>query len=807
MPSPAGRQLPLWKQAERIDPLSATFRGGAREPFVRWYPYLEGYSPRYVETILDRYAPNARVVLDPFAGTGTTAFTAAELNKTAYFCEINPLLQFIAQLKCRVRLLAAPGRAKLAGQLEKTNDPAGLNRVRPDYSLHSAYQDVFGKSRFFEDAVYEQVLRLRTWIDDVGCADPMLGDLLMMAALSALVPASEMQRAGDLRYKNEAEKKRAAMPLFSLLADNLARIAGDIRQDVNGLATEPCLITEDARNLARIPYLGIDTVVTSPPFANGTNYFRNTKLELWFLRCLRSRRDLAGYRANSVTAGINDVTAAKMPSDVHPEVEEVVRLLEENAYDARIPKMISCYFNDLTQVFAAVQRHLTQKAVIAIDLGDSQYGGIHVPVDRLVAVCLRDLGFEKTDEIILRKRTSRDGTPLKQSLLVFTNKQPRRAAAGKEPAPWQNAWRKFRDGLPHREAPFASRNWGHPGHSLCSFPGKLKPAIAHHLVKIFVPEGGSVLDPFAGVGTIPLEAALQGKKSYGFEISPAAYVTANAKLQSVRLEECENVIISLADFMRNNPPAQEDLDEARDFGFNGKLVEYYETGTLGEILSARRYFLLYPPRSAPEMFVNASLLHILHGNRPYALSRRSHPLTPYKPAGEFEYRSLTEHLLDKVRKTLRHELTANFVPGKIFLQDSTGWWPGEIDHLDAVITSPPFFHSTRFYLANWLRLWFAGWTQRDFETRPLAFLDERQKKGFEVYAPIFRQARERLKPGGIFVLHLGKSSRCDMAARLKTVGLRWFGSADAFDESVAHCESHGIRDKGGVTSHQYLVLS
>ena len=46
-----------------------------------------------------------------------------------------------------------------------------------------------------------------------------------------------------------------------------------------------------------------------------------------------------------------------------------------------------------------------------------------------------------------------------------------------------------------------------------------------------------------------------------------------------------------------------------------------------------------------------------------------------------------------------------------------------------------------------------------------------------------------------------------MAAHLKTVGLRWFKSADVFDESVAHCESHGIRDKGSVTSHQYLVLS
>ena len=595
-----GRQLSLWKQAEIFDPVSVTFKGGAKEPFIRWYPYLEGYSPQYVETILNRYAPDARVILDPFAGTGTTVFTAAQLNKTAYFCEINPLLQFITQLKIRVRLLGSPQRMKLAEQLEKACDFSNLNRVRPDYRLHSAYLNAFGKSRFFEESVLEQVLRLRTWIDDVGSANPLVRDLVMMAAISALVPASEMQRAGDLRYKTELEKKRAGMPLYSLVSNNLAQIVSDIRQDINGLATEPCLIAEDARSLAEIPCLNVDTVITSPPFVNGTNYFRNTKLELWFMRCLQSKRDLSNYRANCVTAGINDVTAGKMPSDMHPEVEEVVRLLGENAYDPRIPRMIACYFHDLTKVFSAVVRHLAANAVLAIDIGDSKYGGIHVPADRLVSVCLRDLGFEKTDEVTLRRRTSRDSTPLKQCLLVFSKKQPRGACyLENKPELWRTAWLNFKDDLPHQEAPFASRNWGHPRHSLCSFPGKLKPSIAHHLVRIFVPEGGSVLDPFAGVGTIPFEAALQGRTSYGFEISPAAFVIARAKLQPVQLPECEDVIVSLAEFMRNNPPAREDLDQARDFGFNGKLVEYYESRTLNEILSARRYFLQYPPRTRP----------------------------------------------------------------------------------------------------------------------------------------------------------------------------------------------------------------
>ena len=155
------------------------------------------------------------------------------------------------------------------------------------------------------------------------------------------------------------------------------------------------------------------------------------------------------------------------------------------------------------------------------------------------------------------------------------------------------------------------------------------------------------------------------------------------------------------------------------------------------------------------------------------MSRRSHPITPYKPSGPYEYRPLIERLKAKVQRGLPQSWPQEFQPGKMFSQDATGWWPREIDQLDAVITSPPFFDSTRYYyLANWLRLWFAGWSPRDFKGRPLGFVDERQKKSFEVYTPILCQARERLKSDGVVILHLGKSSKCDMASELISLGKR-----------------------------------
>ena len=181
-------------------------------------------------------------------------------------------------------------------------------------------------------------------------------------------------------------------------------------------------------------------------------------------------------------------------------------------------------------------------------------------------------------------------------------------------------------------------------------------------------------------------------------------------------------------------------------------------------------------------------------------------LTPYAPTGEFEYRPVLPRLREKVRRSLEEPLPECFVEGATFHQDSTAWWPAEINDVDALITSPPFFDSTRFHVQNWLRLWFTGWAPDFFRTRPRRFVDERQKDGFAVYESVLRQARERIRADGVVVWHLGKSTKCDMASELARVGKQWFARAEIFDESVAHCESHGLRDKGTVTAHQYLIL-
>ena len=358
--------------------------------------------------------------------------------------------------------------------------------------------------------------------------------------------------------------------------------------------------------------------------------------------------------------------------------------------------------------------------------------------------------------------------------------------------------------LPYKEPPFSSRNWGGKRHSLCSYHGKLKPSIAHFLISEFTDPGEIVLDPLCGVGTIPYEACRQGRVGVGNDLSYLAYCVSKAKLENPSLDEVIEVLDLLEEYIeanRGNLPVE--AIPYSEFGFNKTLADYFHPRTLEEIVLARQYFREIPDISAAQAMVMSSVAHILHGNRPYALSRRSHPLTPYAPKGDFQYKNLVEHSTSKIMLTYTDSLPDSFQTGRAILGDY-----GDLSGInaDAVITSPPFAGSLKFYMQNWMRLWFAGWEPDKFESASRDFLDVKQSIDFSIYRSFFEVCSNNMKPNGIMVLHLGRNQKYDMAKLIQPFALDSFDIVYCAEESVENLEKHGIKDKGGTSDHQFLFL-
>lgn len=775
---------------------AGTFILNKTESIHRWYSYLEGYSSCLIDDLICNIGvENIKTIYDPFCGTGTTALVASKYGISSYYSETNPFMRMVIETKinCVKRLRASSaGSSHLRAFLED------LKQYK--YRRKSKDPEWDGFEKYFDDKVLFQIQDLKARVKQIEDDDSRQVAMVILA--SVIVRASKMTRQGDLRFAKDGEKSEADWNIVSNYERKIEEAIIDIESKDCPINAGTTCLAEDSRNID-VENI-IDCVITSPPYLNGTNYVRNTKLELKLCDFVVSENDLPTFHSKGIIAGINNVSKRncdfEAPSCVKPYLEQ----LSPVAYDKRIPIMVAGYFHDMEQVIERLSRAMKDDGVFIMDIGDSQFAGVHIPTHELLVQICESYGFHLVAEDILRERRSKNGMVLSQRLLKF---QLHKSLKNKDA--FMNDAQAFMERMPYREAPYSGRNWGHPWHSLCSYHGKLKPAIAHFMIKEFTKPGETVLDPLCGVGTIPLEACLQGRIGIGNDLSELAFIVTKAKLEKPSIEESMLVIDQLSKYLSENVNqgfVDEDIQKYESFGFNGKISTYFHSDTYREILCARRYFVGRIKELSPsEAMVYSCFLHVLHGNRPYALSRNSHPLTPYSPKGDYIYKNVIEHISDKMTSSYGKGDFSDFVLGKAVFGDYNDLVSSGLS-VDAIICSPPFADSIRFYMQNWMRLWLCGWETDDYKHAESLFLDQKQKKNFDVYYSFFEMCNAVLKPSGKVILHLGKTDTVDMAEELSQRSQNWFEEIYRGCEDVKSIEKHGIKDKGATVEHQFLFL-
>src|SRR6266508_6786963 len=116
-----------------------------------------------------------------------------------------------------------------------------------------------------------------------------------------------MTRRADLRRRRADEYKTRQVDVASLISSSLRRMIEDLERLPVALAPTT-MVSEDCRGIPAEYKGAFEAVITSPPYLNGTNYFRNTKIELWLLGFINSEADLGEYRAKAIAAGINNIS-------------------------------------------------------------------------------------------------------------------------------------------------------------------------------------------------------------------------------------------------------------------------------------------------------------------------------------------------------------------------------------------------------------------------------------------------------------------------------------------------------------------
>jgi DNA modification methylase len=425
-------QLPLpflaeWPQRDRgRASATSTFVPNMRLPVHGWFRFSAGFSAAWARGLIGEVRRTKRevVLLDPFAGVGTSVLAGEEAGVTALGLEAQPFTARIAQAKL---LWHTPVDEFTRVAL------AVLHRAQGENRPLTTYPQLIEKC--FPAPVLQELHNLRMALQDV--ADGYPASELTRLALCAILRVCSPVGTASWQYVLPNKAKARTIPPYDAFALQIDKMAADMRaRQAGGTAASGSVLLADARACAGIEDDSINLVVTSPPYTNNYDYADATRLEMSFFGEVQGWGDLKQARKDLVRSCSQHVSIERVDLDatlaqlsdtpIHAELGRVCAQLGDERLQHGGKKdyhlMVAAYFADMKQVWRALRRVCRPGADVCFVVGDSAPYGIHVPVDRwlgelAVAAGFHNLRFEKVRDRNVKWKNRKHRVPLHEGRL------------------------------------------------------------------------------------------------------------------------------------------------------------------------------------------------------------------------------------------------------------------------------------------------------------------------------------------------------------------------------------------------------
>lgn len=385
------------------------FTPNVNELIHRWAPYVQGFSASFVQSVFDLYKNEYQnpIILDPFSGCGTVLVQAKLNGYTSVGTELNPLLQFIADVKVNCWDVSPAYLLKIYNEL-----PRDKRSPSPSF-LHSASH--------FNPGVLKNLEILKGGIEFIkpkSDKQKKVKDLLKVAFSSILIDCSNLKRSPCLGYAKN--KKVYDDGPFVFFEQKLTQITNDlkfIQTDYNKfIHTQSHVIL--ANSIEYNHDKDFDLVITSPPYMNGMDYVINYKIEMGWLGFVGNQHELKRIKddmvvCDNVSKGLIRDFSMLRPAYINDWLAEIKENIELNirrrgTYRRKdMAYIVLKYFDDMYKIMRNVVSAMKHGGRFILVVGDSLIADVYVPTDLLLAKIGLDLGLEI--EKIEKARVRRSG--------------------------------------------------------------------------------------------------------------------------------------------------------------------------------------------------------------------------------------------------------------------------------------------------------------------------------------------------------------------------------------------------------------
>lgn len=402
--------------------------GLSKQPFDRWFRYPAGFSEESLSACFaaTKLQPGD-LLIDPFAGVGTTGVHSAHLGAKFVGIEVHPLVAELASIKFS-KPEPTSSLSRIANQVVSNLPSCSVDDEQPLIK------------RCFSPAVLEKLVAMREAINQLQ--DDPFHLHLKWCLLGILRDCASVKTAWPYQRPSVARLPRSSDPCRAFL-----HRADFMEHDLYSTSLEETgsIYTGDSRHsdtwaLALGGASG-NTVVSSPPYLNNFDYADATRLELYFSGLARSWREMTTIvRSEMVVATTQQskkstATAAKAALRARcpltaDKIEELSISLENERRKRRNGKqyelVLPSYFADLVSVLANIRDFTYHGARVALVLGDSAPYGVYVNTPELLAGAATEIGFSCMESRLLRhrglrwaKNGTRHSVPLSEKMIVL----------------------------------------------------------------------------------------------------------------------------------------------------------------------------------------------------------------------------------------------------------------------------------------------------------------------------------------------------------------------------------------------------
>ena len=382
------------------------FMANRETPVHRWVPWIAGFSGHFVQDALTRHlpGPGAGVVLDPFAGVGTTLIEADIAGHEAIGFEINPYAAFAARAKLGAHRLEPARLRVVADEFLTFMGECVRSERAPRSSPPAAFRT---RAPFYSPAVERKVLLTFDFMETVEAP---------IAALFRLAFAATMVGYSNYSYEPSLGRK-ASVGRPEVEDDDVASaIASKLRQMADDAAWYRDARERPERAAGRVReqsffegYSALeegsaDLLVTSPPYLNNYHYNRNTRPHLYWLGFCAAPRELK--RLEELNFGTYWQNARDQERiDLDPCIEDAEIFEALDAVRQRNPEKgvyggngwanyAARYFNDCARFLDGAAWCLRPGATALVVIGNSILQGVPIPTDRFLAAIAGTRGFQ-----------------------------------------------------------------------------------------------------------------------------------------------------------------------------------------------------------------------------------------------------------------------------------------------------------------------------------------------------------------------------------------------------------------------------